>query len=80
MRMCAFYYVILLRGHLVKSKHTYKNIIYIARDGPAYIHYYKDGSIWIESYFLNGKKYSKEEYLNLMSPQNRIKVLLNDTE
>ena len=49
-------------------------------DGPAFIKYYTDGSIWYEYYNLNGCNYSKEEYLKLIPPQNRIKVLINDAE
>ena len=31
-------------------------------DGPAYVGYRKDRSIYWKEYWLNGKKYSKEEY------------------
>ena len=47
-------------------------------DGPAFIAYYKDGSIYFKEYYLSEEFYNKEIYLNKISPQNRIKVLPDD--
>ena len=47
-------------------------------NGPALIFYNKDGIIESREYYINGRRYSKEEYLNLISPQNKIKVLLHE--
>ena len=62
------------------SKEYYLDDKLHREDGPAVIVFLEDGSIWCENYYLNGKQYSKEEYLKLISPKNRIKVLFNDTE
>ena len=72
-------YIYYHKNGSIWSKHYCINGGLHREDGPALIRYYKDGSIWDEYYYLNGVEYSKEEYLNLISPQNRIKVLLNDT-
>ena len=60
------------------SKHYCINGKYHREDGAAFICYNEDGSIRYLEYDLNGKRYSSLEYLKLIPPQNRIKVLLND--
>ena len=62
------------------SKHYCINGKFHREDGPAFIEYNSNGNIASERYYINGIESSKEEYLKLISLQNRIKVLLNDTE
>ena len=62
----------------VRQKIYYINGKRHREDGPAYIYYYKNVNICREEYWLNGESYSKEEYLRLTSPQNKIKALLHE--
>ena len=64
----------------IRYENYYINNKLHREDGPAFIKYHKDGSVRYLEYHLNGEFYKKEIYLNKISPQNRVKVLLNETE
>ena len=64
----------------VKTYHYCKQNKLHREDGPAIIRYNKDESISSKWYYLYNKLHRKEKYFKAISPQNRIKVLLNDSE